>query len=287
MCADPNHKLFKIFVNIIPKKFERIPDLRFQNAIISELSDSFKQIIQNGFKPFVTSVYFGGGTPSLANGNSDYALNLEISIEANPTSIETSKLEEFFNAGINRLSLGVQLFGRNHTFKDLVNASKYISSVRSTWHSDIHLTIDLIWGRPGQNIVNWKQELEESINMFNPDHMSLYQLTFERGTPLYNQFSNSLDSNYTSTKKFSEIPNSDEAAEFYDCTINTAKDLGYLQYEVSSFEKFTETRDNRSKHNLSYWKGSDYIGVGPGAHGRVYRTKLDESNGLERIQTFR
>lgn len=230
----------------------------------------------------VNSVYFGGGTPSLArvqlveqllnaiSSRITLSPNTEITLEANPTQIETTKLKDFKAAGVNRLSLGMQVsrynkaldehalsfFGRDHTVKQGLESVEKAKTVFK------NISLDFIWGRPGQSLGSWQTELH-LITKLNPQHLSLYQLTVEKGTRLYNDVQNGL-----------KMPADDELADMYDLTQQIP---GYAQYEVSSFSKSEATQ---SKHNKGYWKGDDYIGIGPGAHGRL---TVDQ----QRFRTFR
>ncbi|KAJ3010534.1 hypothetical protein HKX48_007361 [Thoreauomyces humboldtii] len=198
--------------------------------------------------------------------------DVEVTLEGNPTSIETSRLRAFRAAGINRLSLGIQalndtdlrFFGRDHT---TANARRAIQVALDVF--DRRVSLDMIWGRPNQTVTAWEQELRD-IASYGASHLSLYQLTVERGTPLFRAVGDG----------HVRVPMDDAAAEMYEATVETAARVGYDQYEVSSFAKDGERR-NRSRHNQSYWKGVDYIGIGPGAHGRLY------DSGGTRLRTFR
>ncbi|KAJ3312070.1 radical S-adenosyl methionine domain-containing protein 1 [Boothiomyces sp. JEL0838] len=219
----------------------------------------------------ITSVYFGGGTPSLAEPslvsstleyirNHSNSSDMEITMEANPTGFEISKLKLFKDAGVNRLSLGIQslddrmlkLMNRDHSVKD---ALKAIDLARS--HFD-NVSLDFIWGRPGQSLKGWEEELLQ-VFKFGANHLSLYQLTVERGTALFKQVKN----------KEIQPPSDDDLADMFELTRTLAADNGYVQYEVSSFAK-DGIKENQSQHNKNYWEGNDYIGVGPGAHGLLH-----------------
>ncbi|KAI8922521.1 hypothetical protein DFJ77DRAFT_27598 [Powellomyces hirtus] len=250
---------------------------RMEKALMSELQHSLSYSLQGteipkGGQRKVNSVYFGGGTPSLArpsmvtkildllSKNCKLAPGMEVSLEGNPTSIEVSRLREFRRAGVNRVSLGLQalndadlrFFGRDHNARNAVDAVRLASEVFNK------VSVDAIWGRPGQTVESWREELKE-IASYGVSHLSLYQLTVERGTPLFR----SVHSGSVT------VPQSDDAADMYEATVETAKECGYHQYEVSSFARGGLVV-NRSEHNQSYWKGADYIGIGPGAHGRLY-----------------
>ena len=175
--------------------------------------------------------------------------NVEITLEANPNSLKAPELKA---AGINRLSLGIQalndadlrFLGRIH---NLSTALKAIDQTLKTF--DNH-SIDLIYARPNQKINDWAQELEQASS-FGFKHLSLYQLTIEEGTPFYNQ----------GIKPMAET----DAENLYKFTEKHLKTKGYNKYEISNFSQ----KGFESKHNLQYWEGGDYIGIGQGAHGRL------------------
>ena len=222
-------------------------------------------------RPLINSIYFGGGTPSLLLPRFveeivqvlEPSKSTEITLEANPNPrlLTVNRLREFRSAGINRISLGVQslddkdlnFFNRDHTARD---ARESIDSLQSVFNN---LSLDFIWGRPGQKIKDWRDELEE-ISKFGANHLSLYQLTIERGTRLFKDIKANLASN---------MPSEDDMADFFELT-RSAISPTYDQYEISSFSASPE---HESKHNKGYWNGSDYIGVGPGAHGKVLRNQ--------------
>ena len=209
----------------------------------------------------VTSIFFGGGTPSLIKPhNIETLLNhihkrwkttpqIEISLEANPNSLNAKDLK---TAGINRLSLGVQslrdddlkFLGRIHNRHQ---ALKAIDSVLKTF--DNH-SMDLIYARPNQTTKNWQEELSEAVN-FGFKHLSLYQLTIEENTPFYQKNIKSLDDA--------------SSANLYNFTEQFLKAKEYERYEVSNHAQ----KGFESQHNLTYWQGWDYIGIGPSAHGRI------------------
>ena len=217
----------------------------------------------------IGSIFFGGGTPSLLDPkfvelslqkiNKLWGINndCEISIEANPNSVSELKFKRFKEIGINRVSVGMQslnnrdlkLLGRDHN-KD--QALKAVEIVRK-WFKNFNL--DFIYGRQYQNTNMWEDELSQIISLEAP-HLSLYQLTIEENTSFYKLFKREL---------LKGLPTTKIAAEMYDITKRLCEDGTYKQYETSNFAR----RGFRCKHNLSYWKYNDYIGVGPGAHGRI------------------
>ena len=212
----------------------------------------------------VTSIFFGGGTPSLLSPvliakiiNHIYkrwkiAVNVEISLEANPNSHYENMFFQLRKAGINRLSLGVQalnekdlrFLGRTHS---LAQAYKAIEEVLQNFNNH---SIDLIYARPQQKIDDWLGELKVAAS-FGLKHISLYQLTIEPNTVFARKKIKPLDE--------------DKAAEMYLTTESVLSSYGYNKYEVSNYAQ----SGFASKHNLVYWTGGEYIGVGPSAHGRL------------------
>lgn len=216
----------------------------------------------------VKSIFFGGGTPSLMSAstvesvikhiddNFDFLDDAEITLEANPTSVEAAKFADFSAAGVNRVSIGIQALndqdlkalGREHSVNEALGAielsQKYFT--RSNF--------DLIYARMGQTTTEWEKELCQALEMAN-GHLSLYQLTIEQGTPFYGRW----------RKGDLVIPEEDISAEMYDLTNQICASHGYPAYEISNYARPGE----ESRHNLTYWRYGDYIGVGAGAHGRI------------------
>ncbi len=217
----------------------------------------------------VTSIYFGGGTPSLMQPQTvEFVLDEiqknwrlsnapEITLEANPTSIEQEKFSAFYQAGINRVSVGVQalddkdlkFLGRQHSVRDAKAA------LDIAYRTFDRVSFDLIYARPQQSVAAWEKELNEALGMAKAGHLSLYQLTIEPGTAFETMYKR---------KEFS-IPDDDLGGELYELTASVTKDHGYKQYEISNYAKAGE----ESRHNLTYWGYEDYAGIGPGAHGRL------------------
>ncbi len=243
---------------------DRIDEAAWADALLREL-DHYR--ILSGPRT-ITSVFFGGGTPSLMSAetvakllgriarNWANAENIEITLEANPTSVEAGKFGDFAAAGINRLSLGIQALndpdlqalGREHSVKEARQAidlsQKYFP--RSSF--------DLIYARMGQTLGEWEQELTQALKM-SVGHLSLYQLTIERGTAFYQAHE----------KGRIILPGEDLSADMYDLTQAICEDHGLPAYEISNHAR----EGQESRHNLTYWTYSDYIGIGPGAHGRL------------------
>uniref|UniRef100_A0A8C8R704 Radical S-adenosyl methionine domain-containing protein n=1 Tax=Pelusios castaneus TaxID=367368 RepID=A0A8C8R704_9SAUR len=234
----------------------------------------------------ISSVFFGGGTPSLASPLTiaavletvsrcaHLAADAEITLEANPTSAGASQLAAFRALGINRLSIGIQslddaelgLLGRNHMAAEALGTLEEAKKLFSG-----RTSIDLIFGLPGQSVASWTRRLEELIQLCD-DHVSLYQLTLERGTSLFKQVQ----------QGFLPMPEQEVVAEMYEAAREMLRAADFRQYEVSNFAR----NGALSAHNLSYWQGSQYIGIGPGAHGRFVPRGSGDSLREARIQTL-
>ncbi len=219
------------------------------------------------FEAFDT-LYVGGGTPSCLSNDTLTALfnqlfncfdiipGAEITIEANPDNITEEKLDLFEALGINRISLGVQSFDdrdlvflkRRHTAGQAMDALKQIKLKSSAFD----LSLDLIYGLPGQTEKKWKKSLEKALS-YTPEHVSCYQLTYEEGTPLFDMKNQGL------IKPCEE----DRAANLFLMSSRFLEDNGYVHYEVSNFA-FGDM--NRSRHNQKYWRHTPYLGLGPSAH---------------------
>ena len=215
----------------------------------------------------VTSIFLGGGTPSLMKPETVGAVldavaknwtvpdGIEVTLEANPSSVEAGRFRGYRAAGVNRVSLGVQalndadlkFLGRLHNVEEALAAIELARDIFP------RLSFDLIYARPGQTPDAWQAELEEAIRRA-ADHLSLYQLTIEEGTPFHALHA---------AKKFS-VPGSDQAAELYEVTQAVTAARGLPAYEISNHAR----PGAESRHNLTYWRYGEYVGVGPGAHGR-------------------
>ncbi|NWU91500.1 RSAD1 protein, partial [Upupa epops] len=234
----------------------------------------------------VTSVFFGGGTPSLASPRTIAAVleavaaaahlpnGAEVTLEANPSSARAQCLEGFKAAGVNRLSIGVQslddtelqLLGREHTAAE---ARRAVEDAQGIFPG--RTSLDLIFGLPGQSLGAWTCGLEAALELCD-DHISLYQLTLERGTALAEQVS----------KGVLPTPPQDLLADMYQTARATLVAAGFRQYEVSNFAR----KGALSTHNLSYWQADQYIGVGPGAHGRFVPRGEGGHSREARVQTL-
>ena len=217
----------------------------------------------------INSIFFGGGTPSLLEPDfvamvlqKTYSLwsinsDCEITIEANPNSVSASKFKLFRDIGINRVSVGVQALnnedlgslGRDHNKNQAIEAIEIISNCFKNYN------LDFIYGRQNQSTSEWRDELSQIISLKAP-HLSLYQLTIEENTNFHKLFKRNL---------LKGLPTQKIVSDMFDITKQLCKVGGYKQYEISNFAR----KGFECKHNISYWKYNDYIGVGPGAHGRV------------------
>ena len=239
----------------------------------------------------LNSIFFGGGTPSLmppkmvgrlidrARSQWSFANDIEITLEANPSSVEASRFADFRAAGVNRVSMGIQALndpdlkrlGRLHSVAEarsaLAVAKAYFDRV----------SFDLIYARQDQTLEAWQSELTQAIEM-SAGHLSLYQLTVEPGTAFGFR---------AQAGKLGGLPDEDLSADMFEVTQEVCAQAGLHGYEVSNYSH----KSMESKHNMIYWRGGDYIGIGPGAHGRLTlsgtrhatRTALAPQAWLERV----
>lgn len=231
------------------------------DAYLKEL-EYYKKYFQN---KQLSTIYFGGGTPSLMSTNllnkifnkitkiTNISNNCEITLEANPNSINLDKMNDFKNIGINRLSIGIQSLydtelkklGRIHNRQEGIEAIENAQKVFKDKYS-----IDLIYTRPEQKLEDWKKELEEAVSL-SPYHISLYQLIIEKGTQFY--------------KNEVKLPEENMSIDFYNFTRDFLNNKGLNFYEISNYAK----KGYESKHNLVYWQNGEWIGIGAGAHSRA------------------
>ncbi|HET7804517.1 MAG TPA: radical SAM family heme chaperone HemW [Pseudolabrys sp.] len=216
----------------------------------------------------VSTIFFGGGTPSLMQPSSVQAIldciarhwrvaaDVEVTLEANPTSVEATRFRGFRTAGVNRVSLGVQSLndaalrelGRLHSAQEALDAVAVARSIFQRY------SFDLIYARPQQTLDAWAAELERAIAEA-AEHLSLYQLTIEPDTPFFGLHK---------AGKLT-VPDQDLARDLYDLTQDVCAGAGLPAYEISNHAR----PGAECRHNLVYWRGHDYAGVGPGAHGRL------------------
>ena len=241
-----------------------IDEARFLSAYLSEVE--YFALLTPGRS--VTSIFFGGGTPSLMLPQTVAAIleaiarhwivqsDAEITLEANPTSVEAENFAGYRSAGVNRLSLGVQALddrslkslGRQHT------AEEALAALELAKQHFARVSFDLIYAREGQTAIEWEAELRRALD-HAADHLSLYQLTIEEGTPFAARHA-------TGSLR---IPDGDQASELYRLTQALCEAAALPAYEVSNHARL----GSESRHNLLYWRGHDYAGVGPGAHSRI------------------
>lgn len=243
----------------------RVDQDQWRDGFLREI----ERVAQDTKDRLVSTIYFGGGTPSLMPPETvDAILNhvqktwrlkndVEITLEANPTSIETGRLKGFRSAGVNRISIGIQAL--NDT--DLRRLGRMHSSVDAKYALDQTAAIfdrysfDLIYARQYQTLEDWEKELSLALS-FGSEHLSLYQLTIEDGTVFGERHRQG---------QLKGLPTDDVGADFYDLTQSITEAAGLPAYEVSNHAR----PGNESQHNLIYWKSGDYAGIGPGAHGRL------------------
>jgi putative oxygen-independent coproporphyrinogen III oxidase len=243
---------------------DRIEQEHWRAALLAEL-DHFAPVTAGRE---VRSVFFGGGTPSLMEPATVAALldrvadlwrladDVEITLEANPSSVEAARLGAFRAAGINRVSLGIQalddealrFLGRRH---DLGEALAALEAARALFD---RFSFDLIYARPGQAEAAWERELDRALSLAG-DHLSVYQLTIEPGTAFETAWRRG---DFT-------LPDEDRAAALFELTQSRLAAAGLPAYEISNHAR----PGSESRHNLVYWRYGDYLGIGPGAHGRL------------------
>ena len=240
------------------------PDGRMAAALKGELAFEAARLGRRR----LTSIFFGGGTPSLMDPADVAGLiedakrffapaeDMEVTLEANPTSVEAGRFAAFRDAGVNRVSIGVQSFdeaalrflGREHS------AAQAVAAIELGRRIFPRLSFDLIYARPEQSLAAWRAELQMALALA-ADHLSLYQLTIEQGTKFATLHG----------RGAFVLPEEALAAALYDETAAVAGRFGLRGYEISNYAK----PGGESRHNLSYWRYEDYAGIGPGAHGRV------------------
>lgn len=246
--------------------FKTYDEDEYIDCVLAEL-DSVYANLKNAEQYKVSSIYFGGGTPSLMQATSvgrvinkikslfELTDEVEISSECNPTSVEAQKMQEFAAFGVNRVSIGVQSL-RNDLLKFLGrehDCDEAMIAIKNAFSAVKNVNFDLIYGLPDQKLEDWQSDLEYAIKVGTP-HISCYQLTIEKNTAFYNLYKN----------KQLIMPSVDTQAEFFDYTRKFLIENGYENYEVSNFAK----PGYDCKHNVNIWQYNNYIGVGAGAHGR-------------------
>lgn len=237
----------------------------WRDAFVSEIKRAAAEVGPR----VLNSVYFGGGTPSLMPAETVDAIletvraawpmanDVEITLEANPSSVETDRFAGYRQAGVNRVSLGIQALndddlrslGRLHTLAEAMSA---LEIAKSTFD---RVSFDLIYARQNQTPAMWEAELTRALDM-SAGHLSLYQLTIEDGTAFARRHA---------AGGLHGLPSEDWSADMYEITQSLCNDRGLYAYEISNHA----APGAESRHNQIYWQGGDYMGIGPGAHGRI------------------
>ena len=236
--------------------------------LMSYLSE-INRVSKNTSSRVLDSVFFGGGTPSLIEPwvindilneiqkHWTTKDNFEVTLEANPGSVDAKNFKAYKSAGVNRISMGIQslnekdlkALGRTHT------VSEALCAFEIAQQNFTAVSFDLIYARQNQKLTQWEMELNQALDL-GANHMSLYQLTIEQNTAFGDRYNRGL---------LKGLPSDDISAELYDITSNICEEKGFLAYEVSNYAQ----AGSESVHNLVYWRYGDYIGIGPGAHGRL------------------
>ena len=242
---------------------EEIDQARWRDALLADLAH--EAALLPGRR--LGSIFFGGGTPSLmppatvaavldaAERAWGFAPGVEITLEANPSSVEAARFGDLAAAGVNRVSLGLQaldddalvFLGRAH------DVAEGLAALDTAQAAFARVSFDLIYARPGQTVAAWRAELARALG-FGTEHLSLYQLTIEPGT----RFAT------LAAKGALAVPDGDAAADLFEATAEATAAAGLPRYEVSNHAR----PGAESRHNLAYWRYADYAGIGPGAHGR-------------------
>jgi len=243
----------------------KIDESAFVSAYLSELD----RIAAQTPNRVLNTIFFGGGTPSLMHPDTVAAVidaarahwpganDIEITLEANPGSVEAGRFAGYRDAGVNRISMGIQAL--NDT--DLRRLGRIHSVAEARTAFDVartcfdRVSFDLIYARQDQSLSDWQTELTQALSMAI-DHLSLYQLTIEDGTAFGDRYA---------IGKLRGLPDDDQSADMYELTQEICEAHGFPAYEVSNHAR----PGAQSRHNLIYWRYGDYIGIGPGAHGRL------------------
>lgn len=244
---------------------QEIPQDRWRDAYLSEID----RVAAETEGRTLSTVFFGGGTPSLMDPEVVSAIldrvqrrwpmvnDPEITLEANPSSVESGRFQAYRDAGVTRVSIGVQALndadlrklGRLHSARDARIALDVAKDIFE------RVSFDLIYARQGQSLADWRDELTEAVSLA-ADHLSLYQLTIEPGTAFGARHA---------AGGLPGLPNEDLSAEMYAQTQEICEAAGFRAYEISNHAR----GEAMSRHNLIYWRQGDYAGIGPGAHGRM------------------
>lgn len=250
---------------------------QYVNALLSEI-ESYRDFVK-GYR--VSTIFVGGGTPSVLRPKQmerilqkiyevfELEKRPEITIEVNPGTVDEEKLQCYKANGVNRLSMGLQsvkdeklrLLGRIHTYQEFVESYELARKVGFD-----NISIDLISSVPGQTLQEWKEELEIAA-VQNPEHISVYQLIIEEGTPFYEKYAEHPEL----------LPDEETSREIYLWIGRFLKEAGYEQYEISNYAK----QGKESRHNLKYWERGDYLGLGLGAASMVRNIRMSNTKDMK------
>jgi putative oxygen-independent coproporphyrinogen III oxidase len=243
-----------------------IPEKRYVEALIQDLEQSVPRVY--GRK--VNSVFFGGGTPSLFSADAIHDIinavqmltpltfDAEITLEANPGTVDTAHFIGYKAAGVNRVSLGIQSFNSDYlsALGRIHDAKQAIAAAELALHTFDRVNLDVMYGLPNQSLADALSDAKEAVRL-NPDHLSFYHLTLEPNTPFY--------------RTPPSLPSDDTSSEMQDRIEALLSAHGYEHYETSAFCK----PKSQARHNLNYWSFGDYLGIGAGAHSKLsYHDKI-------------
>lgn len=243
------------------KSPEILPELNYVQALVDDLKSDLNRFEMRT----ISSIFIGGGTPSLFSAEAyhrlfdelkkmiPFAQDIEITMEANPGSVEQQRFTEYRQLGINRLSLGIQSFNPHHLKRlgrihDDNQAHAAIESARKAGFDNLNL--DIMHGLPNQSITEGIEDLRTALS-YQPEHFSWYQLTIEPNTVFY--------------KENPPLPSEDDSFFLEQQGLELLKEAGLLRYEISAFSQVGK----QAQHNLNYWLFGDYLGIGAGAHGKI------------------
>jgi len=247
---------------------ERVDQKAWRDGLLREL----EHFAARTKDKILTSIFFGGGTPSLMDPATTadiisaarkawrMANDVEITLEANPGTVDADRFAAIRDAGVARLSMGVQAL--NDADLKFLGRKHSVDEARSAWRAAAKIfprvSFDLIYARPQQTLTAWRNELDKALREVSTEgisHLSLYQLTMEPGTAM----------NDAHARGEFKLPDEDAGAALFEVTQEMCEAAGYPAYEISNHAK----PDATCRHNLTYWRGGDYVGIGPGAHGRI------------------
>ena len=251
----------------------------FISPYIFAMKNEMKTYSQALERPWLKSIYLGGGTPSLlpeqsieeilhsASSNFNFKDDIEISAEVNPGTVNLAKLSAYRKAGMNRLSIGAQSFddaqlrvlGRIHTAGQTAYT---VNAARQAGFDNINL--DLMFSLPDQDVIDWSNDLKKAAAL-SPEHISTYNLVIEEGTPFHEK------------RKALPLPSNEEEAKMYEETIDFLTSLGYEHYEISNFAKPTL----KCRNNLTYWLNEEYIGIGAGATSYIKSSRYSNPTDIK------